>query len=73
MFLSVPELLFQIYYLSALLHLSMYNQRCADGGVEGALPIFSNSQESWSKVSHAARELATVFSVTFLFVFSNNN
>ena len=26
--------------------------------------IFSNSQESCSKVSHAARELTTVFSVT---------
>ena len=26
----------------------------------------SNLQERWSKVSHAARELATVFSVTFL-------
>ena len=32
-------------------------------------PILSNLQESWSKGSHAARELATVFSVTF---FSNN-
>jgi len=33
----------------------------------GALrhPIISNLQDSWSKVSHAARELATVFSVTF--------
>ena len=28
-------------------------------------PIFSNLQESWSNVSHAARELATVFSATF--------
>ena len=34
-------------------------------------PIFSNLQECWSKVSHAARELATVFSVTLLF--SNNS
>ena len=36
-------------------------------------PIFSNWQESRSKVSHAARELATVFSVTFRFCFSNNS
>ena len=36
------------------------------GGV--APPIFSNSKESWLKVSHAARELATVFSVTFYLV-----
>jgi len=31
-------------------------------------PIYSNLQESWSKGSRAARELATVFSVTFIFV-----
>ena len=37
------------------------SQGCADGGVEGA--IFSNLQERWSKVSRAARELATVFSL----------
>ena len=30
-------------------------------------PIFSKLQESWSKVSQAARGLATVFSVTFFF------
>ena len=35
-------------------------------GVGGATPIVSNLQESWSKVSHAARELTTLFSVTFL-------
>ena len=47
-------------------------QGCADWGHGGrrAPPIFSNLQESWSKGSHAARELATVFSVTF---FSNNS
>ena len=28
-------------------------------------PILSELQEGWSKVSHAARELATVFPVTF--------
>ena len=28
-------------------------------------PIFSNLRESWSKISQAARGLATVFSVTF--------
>ena len=34
--------------------------------------IYSNSQESWSTVGHAARELlATVFSVTLFF--SNNS
>ena len=32
-----------------------------------APPIFSNLQESWSKGSHAARELAKVFSLSFLF------
>ena len=31
-------------------------------------PIFSNVQESWSKVSHAKRELPTAFSVTFSIV-----
>ena len=35
-------------------------------------PIFSNLQESWSKVSQAARGLATVFSVT-CFIESNNS
>jgi len=30
--------------------------------------IFSNLQEGWSKGSHAARELATVFSVTSFLV-----
>jgi len=39
-------------------------------GVRRVPPMFSNLQESWSKGSHAARELATVFSVTFFF--SNN-
>ena len=29
-------------------------------------PIFSNLPESWSKVCHAAGELATAFSMTFL-------
>ena len=44
-------------------------QGCEDGGVGDVVPpIFSNSQESWSKVSHAARKLATVFSVTFFLV-----
>ena len=35
-------------------------------------PIFSNLQKSWSKGSHAGRELATVISV-ILFFLSNNN
>ena len=30
-------------------------------------PIFSNLQESWSKGSHAAMEMATVLSVNFCF------
>ena len=47
------------------------NQGCLDGGIVGiAPPIFSNLQESSSKVSQAARGLATVYSVTF---FSSNN
>ena len=43
------------------------------GDVGGAsrLLIFSNLQESWSKASHVARDLTTVFSVSF--VFSNNS
>ena len=50
-------------------------QRCTDGGRREASrpPIFSNLQESWSQVSQAAtRWLATVFSVTVVFLFSNN-
>ena len=45
-------------------------QGCADRGHVGPMPptILSNLQESWSEVSHAAEELATVFSVTFLLV-----
>ena len=45
-------------------------QGCANWGAWGTLrpPIFSNLQESCSKGSHAARELATELSVT-LFVF----
>ena len=43
------------------------------GGLGGvAHQIFSNLQESWSKGSHAAIELATKFSVTFS-CFSNNS
>ena len=34
--------------------------------------IFSNLPESWSRVCYAARELAIVFSKTFL-LFSNNS
>ena len=48
-----------------------FTQGCADGGVGASRPqIFSNLQESWPKVSHAASELATVFSVT---IFINNS
>ena len=46
------------------------DQGSADEGTS-CPPISSNLQESWSKVSHAARELATVFSVTFFL--SNNS
>ena len=44
--------------------------RDAPMGVWGrhAPPIFSNLQESWSKVSQAARWLATIFSVTYFLV-----
>ena len=31
-------------------------------------PVFSHLQESWSKVNHAARDLATVFSEPFVLV-----
>ena len=37
------------------------------GGV-GDVVVGQNLQESWSKVSHAARELATIFSLTFFLV-----
>ena len=33
------------------------------GGMTPPPPIFSNLPESWSKVCHAGRELATAFSV----------
>ena len=36
-------------------------------GRHASPPIFSNLQESWSKLSHAPRELATVLCETFLF------
>ena len=38
------------------------------GDVRGVVPLllFSNSQKGWLKVSHAARELSTVFSVTIV-------
>ena len=39
---------------------------CSNGGVGGVTSaIFSKVQESWSKVSHAAGEIVTVFSLTF--------
>ena len=42
-----------------------FKQGCADGTRRvRRSPMFSNLQERWSKVSYAARELATVFSVT---------
>ena len=45
---------------------------CRLGGVGDVTPpIFSNLQESWSKGSHAAGDLATVFSMTFFL--SNNS
>ena len=38
------------------------------GGVRAFRPpILSNVLESWSKGSHAARELAAIFSVTLVF------
>ena len=43
---------------------------CADGSVTP--PICSTLPERWSKVSHAAGELATAFYMLFLF-FSINN
>ena len=45
-----------------------HNRDVPMGGV--APPIFSNLQESWSKVNQALRGFATVFSVSFSF--SNN-
>ena len=40
-----------------------------DGGVGGFMPpIFSDLQESWTKIRHAVRELATVFFVAFFLV-----
>ena len=45
------------------------DQGYANGSVGEALrPVVSNLQESWSKVSRAARGLATVFSVTSFLV-----
>ena len=45
-----------------------------DGGVGGMTsPIFSNLPESWSKVSHAARELVTSLSVTFFMLLTHGS
>ena len=41
------------------------------GGAYGP-HIFPETQESWSKVGHVAKEIVTVFSVTFIFL-SNSN
>ena len=38
---------------------------CLVGAWGVTLPIFQKLQESWSKVRHAAREMATVCFVTF--------
>jgi len=41
---------------------------CLLGGVGGITPqIFLKLQESWPKVDHATIEIATVYSVTFLY------
>ena len=48
--------------LLALNQQNAVNQGCTDGGIMSP-PIFSKLQESWSKVSHAARGMVTVFSV----------
>ena len=55
-----------IFFLAAY----EFYQGCADWEHVGPMPpkILSPLQESWSEVSHAAEELATVFSVTFLLV-----
>ena len=39
------------------------------GGVGQHAPpsIFSIMKESWSKIGHAAREMVTVFSITYFF------
>ena len=52
-------------------YLYLYTGMCGLG-VWGASrpPVFSDLQESWSKGSYTARELATAFSVTF---FLSNN
>ena len=43
-------------------------------GIGGMAPlIFSNLPESWSKVSHAGRELATALSVTLFLFFGSNS
>ena len=74
--------MFYLYYLYScvsyfillfiILSIILYDQRCAYGGMGmgASCPIFSNLQESWSKLSHAAGKLATVFSVAF---FGNNS
>ena len=38
------------------------------GGRASRSPKFSKLQESWSKISHAASEMVTVFSLTFFLV-----
>ena len=54
-------------------NVSAFSQGCADWGRGGRhAPICSNLQKSWSKGSHAGRELATIISV-ILFFFSNDS
>ena len=43
---------------------SCRDERMGEGHDAPPVPMFSNFPESWSKVSDAARDLATAFSLT---------
>ena len=65
--------MFHCYLCDFVIRSEVRDRDVPTRGREGVtLPIFSNLRESWSKGSHAARELATVFSVTSFFL-SNNS
>ena len=52
-------------YIFILFQISQTDVKIGEDGEASHSQIFSNLRESWSKVSHAVRELVTVFSLTF--------
>ena len=52
-------------FLISIMNNYSCRQDCEDGERGVTPPVSSNLPESWSKVSHSGRELATVFSMAF--------